>query len=333
MSMRPALLALPLVAAAAPGSAADPERYMTAELIAGSSTPAPGSTVLIGIRMSPRPGWHGYWSNPGDSGIAPTVRWSAPDGVRFGPLLHPAPVLLTADGISSFAHKGRHVLLSRMTIPSSLASGTPIPISARLSWAACTATQCVPLNATLDLQLAAGDGSKGKDWPEIEAAVRSLPRPAPDGGFTFRGETLRLSVPAGLKLDPASTRFFPDEAGAFDTAGARAARRGEVLTISAPSSGGASSPISGVLADGRVSYRLRFVRRDDSPRPEQLTAAAAGDAPQTIPSPAPPREPSALAQKPPSSTTPVGSPTPGGWAAAGFAALAGAGLLLSRRRR
>ena len=102
-----------LLAAAVASAAADPTRYMPAELIAGTLDPAPGRTILVGIRMTPRPGWHGYWSNPGDSGIATTVRWSAPGGESFGPLLHPAPSLLSAGGVDSYVHEGEHILLSR----------------------------------------------------------------------------------------------------------------------------------------------------------------------------------------------------------------------------
>jgi DsbC/DsbD-like thiol-disulfide interchange protein len=332
MAMRLALLALALAAAGGPGLAADPGRYMTAELIAASTAPEPGTTVLIGIRMDPQPGWHGYWSNPGDSGIAPTVRWSAPDGVRFGPLLHPAPILLTADGISSFAHEGRHVLLTRMSLPASIAPGAAVPISARLSWAACTATQCVPLHATLTLQLAAGDGAKGEDWPEIEAALRKLPHQAADGSFTVRGHMLELSIPAGLKLDPASTRFFPDEADAFDTAAGRAVRRGPRFTISAPSDAEPSSAIAGVLADGRTSYRLRFVRKMSSAQAEQSPVPSPSDKPAIDPREAQPQEPATLAQKPGSSDA-ARSWTFGGWAAAAIAAILAGAFLLWRRRR
>ncbi len=49
-----------LLAVAAPAhAAADPARYMPAELIAQSVTPIPGSRILVGFRMVPKPGWHG----------------------------------------------------------------------------------------------------------------------------------------------------------------------------------------------------------------------------------------------------------------------------------
>ena len=257
-------MGLAAFAIATPSLAADPARYMTAELVGASPVPAPGSTTLSGIRFSPKPGWDGYWSNPGDSGIAPTVDWDAPAGVSFGPLLHPPPDLLTAAGMTSFVHERRHVLLARMSIAGSIERGTAIPVIAKLSWAACTATQCVPLHATLRLQLVAGDGAKGDSWPELRDAAAKLPQPAPPGDFVRDGQTIRLFVPARLKLNPRSVRFFADRPGLFDTAAAEASFVGGALAISGPAMSRTPDSISGLLSDGRLAYRLRFVPRPAS---------------------------------------------------------------------
>ena len=328
--MKLALAALPLIALGGASFAADPARYMTAELIAASQTPAPGESILIGIRMTPRPGWHGYWSNPGDSGIAPTVRWSAPKGVTFGPLLHPAPTLLMADGISSFVHEGRHVLLSRLTVARSVAPGTAIPITAALSWAACTATQCVPLHATLSLQLTAGDGAKGPDARELNAAASKLPRRAPGGSFIKEGRSLRLLVPAALKLDPATAHFFADEAGVFHTAAASAERIGDTLRIIAPAPENVPQSMSGVLSDGHNAYRLSFDRQSEAAVPVSET--------QPVRTAAPPRaEP---AEHPTASEALVGkAPASDGdsrrsllWFALAAASILGLCLVLAVRR-
>lgn len=266
------------VAAAMAGTAyaaADPARYMSADLIAESLAPAPGSTILVGLRLRPRPGWHGYWSNPGDAGFAPSIRWSAPDGVGFGPLLHPAPTLISAAGISSYVHEGEHILLTRMSIPRGLAAGTPIPVTARANWAACTATMCVPLKGTFTLDLAAGSGAKGADWAALAAAQRKLPRRAPGGTFSIDGKSVRLQLPAALRLDPRSARFFPDQNDLFKTASGRAERTDEGLVISGSAERKIAGSIGGVATDGRSAYRLTLTRSEakrDEPKPETPVA-------------------------------------------------------------
>ena len=256
-----ALTPLMFVLGSPPSAAADPARYMNAELIAETLSPASGSTTLVGLRMTPRPGWHGYWSNPGESGIAPSVRWTAPKGVTFGPLLHPAPVLLSTDGITSFVHDGKHVLLARMSVSRSFRTGAAIPVVADLRWAACTARQCVPLHAQLKLQLRVGHGERTREWPSIHAANMKLPLRSPDGTFVRAGRMLRLQLPASLKLDPRTTRFFPERSGTIQSAAARQGRVNGHIVIVAAASSTTPASFSGVVTDGRTAYRLTLRRR------------------------------------------------------------------------
>jgi DsbC/DsbD-like thiol-disulfide interchange protein len=265
MRLACALGVVALTASVAATAAADPERYMPVRLIAETQVPKPGSSILIGFRMTPKPGWHGYWSNPGDSGIAPTVSWSAPAGVTFGPLKHPAPTLLTGGGISSYVHEGEHILLSRMTVPRAIASGTPIPIVADLSWAACTATQCVPLHAKLTLDLRAGDGSPSENRAALRAAAERLPKSAPRGLFVENDKSLRLVLPKALALQPARTRFFAEQPGAFDTAAARSQLADGSLVLTGPVGSAEPDRMTGVVTDGRNAYRLTLVRTADLP--------------------------------------------------------------------
>jgi DsbC/DsbD-like thiol-disulfide interchange protein len=237
---------------------------MDAELLVETVAPKPGSVVLVGFRFRPKPGWHGYWSNPGDSGITPTVRWEAPAGITFGPLLHPAPTLLTADGISSFVHQGPNVLLSRMTVGRSVPPRTPISVRAHLSWAACTATQCVPLRATFTLDLVAGNGARGPDASVLQAAASKLPRPASGVTFAVAANRLRLRLPSSLHLNGKRARFFPDQTRDFDVRSARPATNQEFVVIGAELNGEPPVSLTGVVSDGERSYRVKAVRTPES---------------------------------------------------------------------
>jgi len=286
--MRLTIAALGLLAATPAFATADPARYMPAELVAETLAPKPGSTILVGFRMAPKPGWHGYWSNPGDSGIAPSVEWSAAKGLSFGRLLHPPPTLISADGISSYVHEGAHVLLARMRIGRGGVPGTPLPIEAKLSWAACTATQCVPLHATFSLDLVAGDGTPSADSAALERAERALPKSASAGTFMVEGKTVRLELPASAKLSLRTTRFFPDDNDSFRTAAARVSDDGRAIV--APFGTEPSNTMSGVLTDGRTSYRLAFHRTEPiaqtqslAPTPRRVEASS--DASPSTPSP------------------------------------------------
>ncbi len=259
--MRFALLALlALARAIRADAAADPARYIKADLVSETMQPKPGSTILIGIRMTPQPGWHGYWSNPGDSGIAPSGTWLAPAGMKIGPLIHPAPSLMVNDGVASFVHAGPHVLLARMTIPGGIKRGARLPVVADLRWAACTPTQCVPLKARLRLSLAAGNGAPGPSASLIRAAAAKIPRRAPNGTYARDGKTLRLDVPAALKLNWRTSVFFPGANGPLDVAQAKSSVRQGHLVIRAPLRAPPPSIIDGVISDDTHAYRIGFRR-------------------------------------------------------------------------
>ena len=247
------------------------------KLVAETIAPQPGQTVLIGLEMNPQAGWHGYWSNPGGSGLAPVVEWSAPAGVRFGPLQHPAPTLLQVQGLTSFVHAGPHVLISKMSVPRDLPVGTALPITAMITFAACSDKLCVPEREVLSLSMSVGDGHPSADVALIRRAAAGEPKSASRGRFDVEPGTLVLQPPAGLRLDESNARFFPDQNGFFDAAEARALP-GSRLRISSATTGSVPSRITGVLSDGSRSYRLSFERGDLIG-----ATAAVGNAPPQLP--------------------------------------------------
>lgn len=240
--------ASPSQALAAPG-------HIAASLLASTERPLPGQTFTVGLRLVPDGGWHGYWSNPGDSGLAPTVTWQAPNGLTFGALQHPAPTLLNVMGITSYVHAGQHILLSRVHLDRNVPAGTKLPITAKVTWLACSASLCVPGRATLQLSLTAGDGARSADAASLEQARRQLPRAASGGGFFVDRGSVHLRLPPNLTLGGKPV-FFPDSNGVFDVASAHAQNFGGGTEIIVPAPRRLPKSISGVVSDGRNSYRL-----------------------------------------------------------------------------
>lgn len=240
--------------------------HISASLLTSTERPRPGETFLVGLRLTPQKGWHSYWSNPGESGLAPTVEWQSPDGLSFGPLQHPAPTLLKVLGITSYVHAGEHILLSRVRLNSSVATGTQLPVEARVNWLECSESLCVPGRATLSLNLAAGNGARSRSASALGAAERRLPRQVAQGTFYFDQERIRLRLPVGIKIDPTSARFFPDRNGVLDAAAARVRTIEGITEIDVPAQAVVSGTISGVLSDGPSAYYLKF-RKADRPAP------------------------------------------------------------------
>jgi len=244
---------------AAPASAARPQ-VMDVQLIAQTTAPKPGETILVGLRMTPRAGWHGYWSNPGPGGLAPKIDWTAPRGVHFGPLQHPAPTLMQMMGMASYVHAGPHVLIARMKIGAGLKVGTALPVVADVTWAACSDRLCVPGKARLSLLFKVGGGEPSADAPVLRRALAGEPKRCADGSFIVRGREIVLRLPGGARFHGRAARFFPDSNGYWNPLRQRVLR-GRQLAISSPAIGPVPKRITGVVSDGSAACRLVFDRQ------------------------------------------------------------------------
>ena len=71
--------------------AASPAQAVQAQILADVSTVSPGVPFHVGVLFKVADGWHIYWKNPGDAGLATAVQWQLPDGFSAGPLRWPQP--------------------------------------------------------------------------------------------------------------------------------------------------------------------------------------------------------------------------------------------------
>jgi len=102
-----------------------------------SSDPAGPSPIKMGFLIELEPGWHIYWANPGDAGLAPSVRWTLPAGFKAGPLLQPVPRKTVTEDIVAFEHEGPVLLVSDITPPPSVKPSDKWEAAAVLEWLAC----------------------------------------------------------------------------------------------------------------------------------------------------------------------------------------------------
>lgn len=239
-----------------PVSAQSSKTHISASLVFSTEDPKPGSTVKFAIKMSPAMGWHGYWSNPGESGAPVTVKWTAPEGVSFSPLQHPAPHLLQYAGIGSYVHDGAYTLLGSMKIPRGLETGTSIPVKADLQWLTCSDSQCVPESTSLNIALTVGSANTNWNGSSIiSTGERNLPKPVSDVTMTSRDGSLVFSLPS-LSLNRSKVRVYPEASGWFTSEVRQFAvvRDGRLeLSVASQRSSGS---FAGVVSDGTRSYRI-----------------------------------------------------------------------------
>lgn len=253
------LVALAMVAQQAASAA--PPSYITATLHASSNEPAAGRTTMLAIKMVPKDGWHGYWSNPGDSGFPPKVSWTLPPGVKIGSVQHPAPEVLKVVGMTSFVHGGQHILLTPMIVPASFKSGDSLPIRGKIDFLACSDSLCVPQSASVSLDLKVGSGAPDAGQSALfTAAKRAIPaRLGAKAKLVQQGSKIELSLPETARLDPRRTTFFPDGEGVFNKTGSTRLPDG-TIRIEGTLAGAANGVRSGVVSDGRSAYRVSITK-------------------------------------------------------------------------
>ncbi len=239
------MLCVPPAARAAESAPAATPRTV-ATLVSDSDAYAPGRPLRLGLRLRLAPGWHSYWSNPGDAGAPPSLALDLPAGAKSGPLSFPAPQLLLEGGLAAYAYTGDVLLPVSVTLPD---SGTAT-IVGHADWLAC-ANVCVPEHADLRVLLPLGAPAPSAEAALFARAERRLPRPspfgaviAPDGQLIVRGPGLGAATISGAYL-------FPDVAGVAVQAAAQRLALGDgrlALRLAAAGPRAFEHGISGVLA-------------------------------------------------------------------------------------
>jgi DsbC/DsbD-like thiol-disulfide interchange protein/cytochrome c biogenesis protein CcdA len=152
---------------------------------------ATDGTLTLGLKFSLKPGWHIYWSNPGDAGYAPTLKPQAP--TTFGPLRFPAPSLLLQGPVAAYVLSG-HVLLAFT------AHQVGTSVQAEANWLVCS-NICVPEHTHFSLTLTGGPSAE-----EVEFLPPQIV-PSPFAAQISPNGTLSAIGPTATQVTGA--RFFP----------------------------------------------------------------------------------------------------------------------------
>ena len=95
-------------------------QHVTASLIGETRNIVPGRQLHLALRQQIQPGWHTYWSNPGESGLPTTIDWSLPQEFNAGPILWPTPERFTAGPVVGYGYKDEVLLPVMIEVPAGL---------------------------------------------------------------------------------------------------------------------------------------------------------------------------------------------------------------------
>lgn len=227
--------------------------HLATALIAESAVPVSGGTVTLAYDVTPQPGWHGYWQNPGDAGFPAKFDWTLPAGVRAGTPIYPVPTTLIIADLMNYVFEQHYTLLVTLKIPAGLAPGTALPIKLRTNYLVCTQDICVPEAADLSVNLTIGDGAI---TPEARAQFDGFRRAIPKSigmaaHYQIVDKYIRLEIPYPASTALTKPYFFPVSAGVVDYAAPqKLSRDGDRLVIETRATAGGGDTLNGVFRIG-----------------------------------------------------------------------------------
>lgn len=129
----------------------------------------------IGLRFQLDPGWHIYWTNPGDSGEPPKITWHLPAGINASDLQFPTPHRIQDHGLTDYGYESEVMLLSKLTTAAGSASNRA-EIGADVRYLICREV-CVPAKDHVSLTFPADKGDEAS--AAIQHAESQLPQALP----------------------------------------------------------------------------------------------------------------------------------------------------------
>jgi thiol:disulfide interchange protein len=237
--------------------------HVAVRLVPETLAVAPGGTVTVALEQVIEPGWHSYWSNPGDAGLPTEIAWHLPPGWKAGAIQWPYPLRQPIGPLMDYGYQDKVRLLVNLIAPNHAAPGSRIGIGADVTWLACK-NMCVPEAAKLDLVLFVEANPAPPDAVTAEsfaAARAKLPGKSPWPMRYAADKNLRLYIEAprlGAKTTVAA-QFFPASGGIIRDAEPQrfaALPGGLVLTLAKAEKFAVGKPLDGVAVltsqDGSV---------------------------------------------------------------------------------
>ena len=272
------------------GNATGDSPHTRASLIARTEAAQRGGGVEIALRLQLDPEWHVYWTNPGDSGLPPKLKWTLPDGVSVSDIDWPAPHYKKDDhGLITYLYEGDVVLPVTLNLTEDF-DGDQVNLVVDASWLVCREA-CLSGKAELTLNLPVVDADPAPN-PATEdlfaaAGLRSPQNDGPDAvrRLNDRPGRFGLAIHAGLlgafEGGEVTARVMPVTPGLVDESASHAAAwsRNGTLHVTAPRADDAPAP-----ADARGFVELHghgetLIFRFGPPDPLTLSVPSVPTAP------------------------------------------------------
>lgn len=207
-----AALAIPIMA-----HAAESNRFVSQEdtvSLISKSESADGQVLRLGLLFRLSKGWHIYWKDAGDTGAPPELSLTQPasaSSIVFG---WPAPDWLITNGLGDYVLSGTILLPFTLNLTRAVPVGG-VDVRGTARWLVCSATVCVPEQASFTLHLSRGSAAPSAESGLFVLAREAMPRPSPFKAAISPAGVLTVSAPGLGGSNVRSAHFFPSRPDAI----------------------------------------------------------------------------------------------------------------------
>ena len=153
----------------------------------------PGQPLWLGVQLQHQPGWHTYWRNPGDSGLATQLSWQLPAGMQAADTLWPPPRMIPVGDMVNHGFENTVLLAVPVQVTKAFKPGAA-EVRLQADWLVCK-QECIPQSGQFVLKLPAA-ASITDHGPAFEQLLSlqplALSPPTQNAQLTAQGLELRI---------------------------------------------------------------------------------------------------------------------------------------------
>lgn len=247
------------------------------ELISENESIQAGKPFYLAVRFKMDKGWHIYWKNPGDSGLATKISFTLPKGFKLDQMEWPYPKVFKEGPVAVYGYEKEIFILQKVYAPSNLKVGTKININAKAEWLICKEVCLPPADTELQIKLEVKSEAPKilTKWIDSFKKIReklALNESKWEISTGIQGDKLFiiLKPPVGLKKKLTKIDFFPFDVGIISYSSSQVfniIEDGYVISINRPDNSQKSVPVKrvqGILVsdigwnEGSVKKALRI---------------------------------------------------------------------------
>jgi DsbC/DsbD-like thiol-disulfide interchange protein len=187
--------------------------HVKVELLAEPKSVQSGGSVTLGFHFHLKNGWHIYWQNPGDSGQAPSITWTLPEGFTAGDIFWPTPQRITLPSLADYGYTNEVLLMVPIQAPDNLKPGHFVRFSAHIRWLVCNEI-CIPGDMSFNVRLAVKKHKpvlNSRHEYLFQSARRSLPADMPEdwkASGSLGKKEFHIVIATGAPLAKTATALF-----------------------------------------------------------------------------------------------------------------------------